>query len=112
MRRARRLFLAVLITIFSANLLVRLDAAIVEYRVLAVLRKMEGLKLGQTSRLELVNSVERLYSVSCAIGSECLDERLSNWSRGLLFRFPKLHGVYSGNRTVYTIRSLARIQRV
>jgi hypothetical protein len=103
LRHARRLFLGALITIFSATLLLRLDAAIVEYRVLAVLRKMEEFKLGQTSRLELVNSVERLYPASCATGSECLAERLSNWSSGLLYRFPKLYGVYSRNQTVYTI---------
>jgi hypothetical protein len=103
LRQSRRLLLVLLITIFSTTLLLRLDAAIFEYRVLRVLRKMEGFKPDQTSKPELVNSVKRLRSVPCGINSECLEKRLANWSSSLLYRFPKLYEVYFGNHTIYKI---------
>jgi hypothetical protein len=103
LRQTGRLFLALLITLFCATLLLRLDAAIFEYRVLAVLRKMEGFKLGDTGQLELVDSVERLQPSSCATGSQCLVKNLSNWSSSLLYHFPKLLGAYFGNQTLYAI---------
>lgn len=62
LRQTGRLLLALLLTLFCATLLLRLDAAIFEYRVLAVLRKMEGFKLGDTGQLELVDIVKRLQT--------------------------------------------------
>jgi hypothetical protein len=46
LRPVRRFVIALLIMILSATLLLRLDAAIFEYRVLAVLRQMERLQFG------------------------------------------------------------------
>ncbi len=100
----RRLVTALLITILSATLLLRLDAAVFEYRVLAVLRQMEKFKLGKTSRAELVNSVTGMRSARCAPvpkSSECLVKSVSNLPNLLHFRFPRVYGVYWDNKAIY-----------
>ncbi len=105
LRQVRRLVIALLITILSVTLLLRLDAAIFEYRVLAMLRQMEKFKLGQTSRAELVDSVTGMRSSPCAPvpnPSECLSKQMFNWSGHLLFvRLQKLYGVYWDNKTIF-----------
>jgi len=114
LRQVRRFVIALLIAILSATLLLRLDAAIFEYRVLAVLRQMEKLKLGQTSRAELANSVTGMRSTPCAPvpnSPECLTKTLSNLSGHLLFfRLQKLYGVYSDNKTIYQAGHLLGIR--
>ena len=114
LRQLRRLFAALLITILSATFLLRLDAAVFEYRVLAVLRQMEKFKLGQTSRAELANSVTGMRSAPCAPvpnSTECLGKQVSNLSGHLLFvRLQKLYGVYWDNKTIYEAGHLLGIR--
>jgi hypothetical protein len=114
LRQVRRFFIALLITILSATLLLRLDAAIFEYRVLAAFRQMEKLKLGQTSRTELANSVTGMRSAPCAPvpnSSECLNKNLSNLSGYLLYvRLQKLYGLYWDNKTIYEAGHLLGIR--
>jgi hypothetical protein len=104
LRQVRRLATASLITVLSATLLLRLDAAVFEYRVLAVLRQMVEFKLGKTSRSELVNGVTGMRSAPYAPvpnSAECLiktESNLPNWSH---FRFPKVYEVYWDNKAIF-----------
>ncbi len=113
-RQVRRFVIALLITILSATLLLRLDAAIFQYRVLAILRQMEKVKLGQTSREELANSWTGMRSAPCAPvpnSSECLTKTLSNLSSyWLFFRLQKLYGVYWDNKTIFAAGHLLGIR--
>jgi hypothetical protein len=110
LRQVRRFVIALLITILSATLLLRLDAAIFEYRVRSVLREMEKLKIGQTSRAELAKSVRGMQSAPCAPvpnSAECLSKQMFNWSGQLLFvRLQKLYGVYWDNKTIFEVGHL------
>ena len=114
LRQVRRFVIALLITILSAILLLRLDAAIFEYRVSAVLGQMEKLKLGQTSKADLANSVTGMRSSPCAPvpnSSECLAKQFSNLSGHLLrVRLQTLYGVYWDNKTIYALGHLLGIR--
>jgi hypothetical protein len=115
LRPVRRFVIALLIMILSATLLLRLDAAIFEYRVLAVLRQMERLQFGQTSRVDLANGVVAgLRSAPCAPvpnSSECLSMNLSNLSGYLLdVRLQKLYGLYLDHKTIYEAGHLLGIR--
>lgn len=114
LRQVRRCAITLLITILGATLLLRLDAAIFEYRVLAMLRQMEELKLGQTTRAELSNSVTGMRSSPCAPvpnSSECLAKHFSNLSGHLLIaHLQKLYGVYWNSKTIYEAGHLLGIR--
>ena len=98
----RAVIFVLLITVFC-DLLLRLMPPF-RIPVLAVLRKMEGFKLGDTGQLELVDSVERLQPhIVCRPALNASLKNLFNWSSSLLYHFPKLLGAYFGNQTLYAI---------